>query len=454
MGLEGRLLAHLRQRRLLTAGSAGVVACSGGGDSTALLHLLVALRRPLPLTLTVCCVDHGLRGDASAEEAAFVEAMAADLGLPFRLCRLDPAPLRRPGRSLQAAARAARYAALEAVRVEVGAGWIATAHTADDVAETVVMNLLKGSARPLGIAARRGPVVRPLLPFRHAALTDWLHARGLTWREDPSNRDPRYLRARVRHEVLPALAAINPALDRVLGHTAAILEEEERYLEAQLAPHLDLIRAAGEGVELEVAPAAALPLALRRRLVRTACHRAGLVKELGFAHIEAVCDLITAARGTGTVRLPGGREARRRYGRLLLGPAAEGASAGEVEVPVGEGRTALPGLGLWLELTRERPPDDGLALDARLLDHPLVVRTPRPGDRLRPAGMGGRSKRLAALFIDAKVEPEVRQRTPLLLAGGEIVAVGSWRVAEGWRPRPGAEWLWLRYTPEAAEGGT
>ncbi len=452
MGLEGRLLAHLRRERLFERGSAGVVACSGGGDSTALVRLLARLARPLPLTLTVCCVDHGLRGAISAEEAAFVEGVAAELGLPFRLCRLDPAALRRPGCSLQAVAREARYAALEAVRGEVGAGWIATGHTADDVAETVVMNLLKGSARPLGIAARRGRVVRPLLPFGHAELTGWLAAQGLAWREDASNRDLHYLRARVRHEVVPVLAAVNPALARVLGHTAELLGEEERYLDAQLAPHLDLIEPVAGGVEVAVAAVAALPLALRRRLLRTACHRIGLVKELGFVHVEQVRTLLDGEAGAGEVHLPGGRVAARQYGRLYLGSARPSPPVADFEVAVAAGRAELPELGVALELTRQRPPGDALALDGRILEGRLVVRTPRPGDRLRPAGMGGRRKRLAALFVDAKLPAAERPRTPLLVADGEIVAVGTWRLAEGWVPAPDAERVWLRYTPLPAVG--
>ncbi|HBB40196.1 MAG: tRNA lysidine(34) synthetase TilS [Nitrospirae bacterium CG18_big_fil_WC_8_21_14_2_50_70_55] len=476
MGLDGRVLAHLRRERLLAAGSAGVVACSGGGDSTALLHLLARLARPLPLTLTVCCVDHGLRG-AAAAEAAFVGEVAASLGLRFRLERLDPATLRRPGCSLQAVAREQRYATLERVASEVGAGWIATGHTADDVAETVVMNLLKGSARPLGIAARRGRVVRPLLRFRHAELTAWLAAQGLPWCEDPSNRDPHYLRNRVRHEIVPVLAAVNPALARVLGHTAELLGEEERYLEALLAPHLGAIEPVAGGVEVAVATLVALPLALRRRLVRTACHRIGLVKELGFVHVEQVRALADGEAGAGEVRLPGGRVARRQYDRLYLGGLRPAPPVGEFEVAVVAGRAEIAALGLALELTREGPnrgagwsatratpsaalepirePSGHRALAAagRLLDQQLVVRSPRPGDRFRPAGMGGRSKRLAALFIDAKVPAGERGRTPLLVAGGEVVAVGTWRLAEGWAPGPGAERVWVRYTPLAAGGG-
>jgi len=413
----------------------------------------VALARPLPLTLTVCCVDHRLRGAASAEEARFVAGVAADLHLPFRLVRLDPATLRRPGCSLQAVAREQRYAALESVCAEVGAAWIATAHTADDVAETVVMNLLKGSARPLGIAARRGRVVRPLLPFRHAELTGWLAEAGLAWREDPSNRDPHYLRSRVRHQVMPALAAVNPALARVLGHTAEVLGEEERYLEQQLAPHLGLIEPADGGVALAVAEVAALPLALRRRLLRTACHRVGLVKELGFVHVEQVRALVDGEAGSGEVRLPGGRVAQRRYDRLFLGSLPPASAAVDFEVAVEGGRAEIPALGLRLEVSREPLGDEGLVVDGRLLDCRLIVRPPRAGDRLRPAGMGGRSKRLAALFVDAKVPVRERPRTPLLVADGEIVAVGQWRLAEGWRPAPGAECVWLRYTPLAVEGG-
>jgi tRNA(Ile)-lysidine synthase len=451
MDLERQFLQHLRRRRLFRQGERVVVACSGGGDSTALLHLLHAVRKALPLTLSVV---HGLRGAASAADADFVADLAASCGVPFARHRLDPETLRMKGESLQARAREARRRCFAESRVSLGGDWVATAHTRDDVAETVLMNLLKGSARPLGIAERRDHLVRPLLPFTHQELIGYLQARGLAWREDASNADPRYLRSQVRHRVVPLLVQeINPGLGRVLGHTAEVLAAEEAYLEAQLAPHLALLEEAEGELSVDVGLARALPIALRRRLIRTALHRLGLVKDLSFLHIEAVGDLLERSAGGGRVRLPDGVVAERRYDRLLLRRGGEPVAVPDFDVPVAGDRAALAAIGQRLTLQRggDRPgpaPALALALAPAAVQGRLTVRNVRVGDRFRPAGMGGHSKLLSAFFIDAKVPAAERRRVPLLVRDGEIVAVGTLRAAHGCAaPEDGAETVWVSYTP-------
>jgi len=451
MDLERRFLQHLRRRRLFTTGDRVVVACSGGGDSTALLQLFHAVRSALPLTLSVMHVDHGLRGEASAADAAFVADLAASIGLPHEVHRLDPAALRVKGESLQARAREARRRCFAASRANQGADWVATAHTRDDVAETVLMNLVKGSARPLGISERRDHLVRPLLPFTHQELIGYLRARGLPWREDPSNADPRYLRSQVRHRLVPLLVQeLNPALGRVLGHTAEVLEAEEAYLEAQLAPHLALLDDVEGALSLDVAAARALPIALRRRLIRTALHRLGLVKDLSFVHIEAVGELLDRPGGGGHLHLPGEVVVERRYGRLLLRRGGVVEAVPDFEVAVTGDTARLPEIRQELHLRRgvDRGEGDALALARAAVEGPLRVRNLRDGDRFCPAGMGGHGKRLAAFFVDAKVPAAERRRVPLLVRDREIVAVGTLRAAHGYAASIGsAETVWLSYTP-------
>jgi tRNA(Ile)-lysidine synthase len=452
MGLERRLLQHLRRRRVFNRGDRLVVACSGGGDSTALLHLLHALRRPLPLTLSVVHVDHALRGEASATDAAFVADLASSLGMLHERHRLDPDALRVKGESLQARAREERRRCFEESRVSQRADWVATAHTRDDVVETVLMNLVKGSARPLGIAERRDHLVRPLLPFTHQELIGYLGARGLAWREDASNADPRYLRSQVRHRVVPLLVQeINPGLGRVLCHTAEVLGAEEAYLEAQLAPHLALLKETDGGWSLNVDAARALPIALRRRLIRTGLHRLGLVKDLGFLHIEAVDDLLERAAGGGRLHLPGGVVVERRYDRLWLRRGGVPTAVPDFEIDVAGDLTDLPVIGRRLALRRGgglAGPGPALALAPAAVEGRLTVRNLRAGDRFRPAGLGGHRKRLAAFLVDAKVPAAERRRLPLLVRDGEIVAVGTLRAAHGCaRPEGGAETVWLSYTP-------
>jgi tRNA(Ile)-lysidine synthase len=401
--------------------------------------------------LSVVHVDHGLRGEASAADAAFVEDVAASLGLGYEAHRLDPDALRVKGQSLQARAREERRRCFAESRASQGADWVATGHTRDDVAETVLMNLLKGSARPLGIAERRDHLVRPLLPFTHQELIGYLRARGLPWREDASNADPRYLRSRVRQRVVPLLVQeVNPGLGRVLGHTAEVLAAEEAYLEAQLAPHLALLEEGEGGLSLDVAAARALPIALRRRLIRTGLHRLGLVKDLSFVHIAAVGELLDQPGGGGRLHLPGDVVVERRYDRLLLRRGGAPAAVPDFEVVVKGDTARLREIGRELHL-RAAPghgEGDSLALARTAIEGRLVVRNLRAGDRFRPAGMGGHGKRLAAFLVDAKVPAGERRSVPLLVRDGEIIAVGTLRAAHGCAGVTGdAQTVWVRYTP-------
>ncbi len=206
--------AALDGRAVLTRGETVVVACSGGPDSTVMLDALARLAPPRRLALHVAHVDHGLR-DGSAAEAAQVAAAAAERGLPFTALAADVAPR---GSSLQDRARDARRAALGGLARSVDATAIALAHTADDQAETVLMRALAG-ATPRALAAmadRTGLLARPLLRVWREDVVAYCVALGLVTLDDPSNADPRFLRSRVRHELIPALEAVFPAARRRL----------------------------------------------------------------------------------------------------------------------------------------------------------------------------------------------------------------------------------------------
>ena len=203
MGLAHAVERTIRRHAMLAGGETVLVAVSGGADSVALLHILRELAPTFRLTLHVLHVDHGLRAD-SVRDAEFVRALGARLGVPVEVERVAVGP-----GSVEAAARDARYAALEAWADRLGADRIAIGHSADDQAETVLMRLLDGAGvRGLaGIPPRRGRVIRPLIETRRQALRDALVAAGLDWVEDETNRDPKFLRNRIRHELLPLLAA-------------------------------------------------------------------------------------------------------------------------------------------------------------------------------------------------------------------------------------------------------
>jgi tRNA(Ile)-lysidine synthase len=217
------------RRHVIAPGERVLIACSGGPDSTALLDGLARLAPPRRWLLTVAHVDHGLR-DGSAADADIVAGLASARGLAFRSLRVDV----EPGGSLQDHARVARHQALRAEAARVGAAQIALGHTADDQAETVLMRLLAG-ASPGGLPAmaeRERGLVRPLLRVWREATVAYCAALGIEPLVDPSNADPRFLRSRVRHEVIPALEAVFPGARRRL---VVLADRQRRLLEGPAA---------------------------------------------------------------------------------------------------------------------------------------------------------------------------------------------------------------------------
>lgn len=248
--LSARFSAHLSEAGLLDAARTVVVAVSGGGDSAGLLALLAGVATSAGIALVPAHVAHGLRGEEGARDARAAADLAASLGLGFALRPVDVGRLRRKGESLEAASRRLRYASLLALAAELGPGTlVATGHTLDDQAETVLLNLMRRAGRSRGgIRARREDgVVRPLLPFRRRELRDFLEAEGISWREDSSNADTRFDRNRVRHVDLPALEARWPGTTERLARAGAAWSARLARLDAAIDAALASARASLDG---------------------------------------------------------------------------------------------------------------------------------------------------------------------------------------------------------------
>jgi tRNA(Ile)-lysidine synthase len=413
----------------LRPGDGLLVAVSGGVDSVVLLHLLQGLAPGAGLRLVAAHLDHGLRGAESAADAAFVVALCARLNVPLLAARRTVH--RRPGESLQAAARRVRYRFLRAAARRSGARAVATAHHADDLAETVLMRLLAG-AGSAGLAAMARPrpgLLRPLLDHPKGDLIAYAKARSLTFREDGSNRDPKYARNRLRTEVLPALAAVQPNVVAALGREARLLADEADFIARAAAEAMKAIARGGApglpagATALARAGLAALHPAVARRLVADLVAR--LPGRRGTAAVEAVLDLARGPSGR-VADLGGGVRAEARYGLLVLAPArAEpDRDAGPVTLRV-PGLTPVPWAGLSIEAAYRAA--DGakgwIYVDPKAVTLPLVARPRRAGDRFRPAGMGGRSRSLKRLLIDRKVPRDARDRSCLVVAPEGIVWV-------------------------------
>lgn len=303
-----------------------LAACSGGADSLSLAAALAFVASRQGLRAGGVTVDHGLQ-PGSAGRAADVAGLLKRLGLdPVECIAVTVAGHGGP----EAAARAARYAALEAAAQQTGAVAVLFGHTLDDQAETVLLGLARGSgARSLaGMAARRGVYRRPLLSVRRSATRAACAALGLRAWEDPQNADPRFSRARVRHEVMPVLeAALGPGVAEALARTAGLLRADAEFLDALAGMEAERGGDGGSGLLTETL--AALPLAIRTRVLHAAAVRAGCPSgSLTARHVEQLAALVTGWRGQRWIDLPGGVRALRRDGQLRF--TSDAAAAGDI----------------------------------------------------------------------------------------------------------------------------
>jgi tRNA(Ile)-lysidine synthase len=384
-----------------------LVLVSGGGDSVALLDLAVRAGA----VVSALHVNYGLREGADEDEL-FVRSLSASLSVPLFVEHVE---LGSEG-NLQELARDARYALAE----RLASGLYATGHTATDQAETILYRLAvsPGSRALHGMPARRGRLVRPLLDVTREEVREYLRARGLFWREDPSNADRRFARARVRHDLMEALRTIGPAPERTIVETARQLREEAEVLDAAVDAALVEL---GGGPAVSASDLGREPAAVRRLVLRRLAEAAG--GELGAGDVERILEL--GGAGSKSLDLGGGLRVVVEYGTLRFTRVTDGEPAPPpVSLPVpGQVR-----FGEWeVEAARGAAGD----VSVRLADvpAPLVVRGWREGDRMRPAGLGG-TKTLGDLFTDRKVPRALRHTLPVVESEGEIVWVAGVAVDE------------------------
>ena len=472
-----------------------ILMVSGGADSMALLHMAVTeplnlgdstgLARIAKERLHVLHVNHLLRGDDADADQHFVQEACDLLDIPCTALRVDVVKLaqERDG-NVEDVGRRVRYdAARELAQklcTEQGVSRqkakILTAHTADDRAETFMMNVMRGSGMSglASIPRHRGLIYRPLLDYTHDQLKDWLKARGLDWHEDATNTDTHYLRAYMRHNVLPLLKARNPLLVQTVSKIADLMTDEDDYLEAKAARKLRQItlRKSESSLVLDALKLSSTDVVIARRVVRIVARQ--LIPEawLEFRHVDAVLEAVAA--GVGVANLPQNLEARVRLGTVTFSFTGAASAAGTAGATAGSNESAgtspaAATFGEHLAVPGTLELADGRVLSARILpvEHgfdvvsyatahsqewlgesvlldaqacgvdpvhggSLWVSGPEAGDTMQPLGMHGQSKKISDLLGEAGVPVESRSMMPIVRTNirGHVVWVAGIRPDE------------------------
>jgi tRNA(Ile)-lysidine synthase len=442
---------------LLKPGMRLAVGLSGGADSVALLRALAARSAELGLVLHVAHLHHGLRGVDADGDLDFARALAGELGLPFHAARVDTAleagataasgnhGMEKAAESIEHAARRLRYGWFRQLMASGAVEAVATAHTRDDQAETVLGKFLRGawteglSGIHPEVKFPEGRILRPLLDTARIEVEAYLNSLGQDWREDSSNRDPAFTRNRLRHELLPLLEGWNPRLREHLAQMATLARDEEAWWQAELArmgPQLVMAgrpvrgggRAAGQGIALDVTRLAPLAPAMQRRLLRYAAEQLGAV--LDFRSTEALRALALTgragqkrevARGLRGERTP--RELRLAREPSLVARTGAATAVPEFSVAVpGEVAASAFGIRLRIEVVGA---DAGDGMVGRL-------RNWKAGDRVRLRYSSGQRK-VKDVLERLRVTGSGRTLWPVLEVDGRIV----WMKGAELEPEPG-----------------
>ncbi len=425
-----RVAEFIARHRMFEPGQRVGVAVSGGADSVFLLHAL----RELGFQLSVIHIEHGIRGQASIDDAEFVAQLAANFGLPFHIQRIDVPAI---DGNLEEAARNARQAFYAELIASGIVDRVATGHTRSDQAETVLYRILRGSGLT-GLSGilpvTREKIVRPLLEIDRGEIESWLRQHEIAWKEDETNQDRTYARNRLRHETLPLLREnFNPQLDAALAHLATLARDEEEYWEAELTRHQPPTPSHQPPV-LTASDLAEAPAALARRLIRRAMELVkGDLRAVDFAHVERVLEMARSNDGHDRFQGPG-LDVCRSFDLIRIAPADAAIQTRAdfsfaVTVPAS---LELPrsGTRITLQILEKDEPTPPCATVVNELDWQrfrtgrvapsLELRNWRPGDQYRTIGRSKPDK-IKFFFQEARIPLWERDAWPIITYNEIIV---------------------------------
>jgi len=433
---------EILRERLLLPGETVVVGVSGGNDSSALLHILVALNEHYHYgwKLHAVHLNHGFRGEEARQDALYAQELCESLGVAFHLFEFDvPAYMEQTGMGGQEASREVRYGFYLQVAKEQGAAKLALAHHADDQVETILFRLIRGTRLHglTGMPKRRWmaegiEVVRPLLHKTRQELEAYCRENGLAPREDSSNRSRKYKRNLLRLDVLPLLAQVNSRYREHILEAAEAIREDHLFLQRLAQEQLQKVTIAQKPDEIVIENEAfqKCDVALQRRMITLILGYVSKQTEWSSQHVEAVLHISGGSRPSAELHLPGELVVSRVYGRIHFCPKGreERIHMYCYDLPV-PGSIWIAESKVWVhthDLERftgwKRLPENEAVFDADRLPGPLFLRNRRPGDSLALFGSAS-EKKLKELLIDQKIPRAWRDRMPLLVAGEEVMWV-------------------------------
>lgn len=435
---------------LLPPGSAVLCALSGGADSMALLSVLLHLQDDLHFTVYAAHYNHGLRGAEAIRDETFVTEWCHKNAVPLTVGRGDvgvEAQKRKAG--IEETARSLRYAFLTQTAKAVGATHIATAHNADDNAETVLLNLVRGTGLDglTGIPPKRGCLVRPLLPCTRLEIETYLSALGIPHVEDSTNQDPAYSRNRVRQSVMPVLRSINPNFVDTLTANLNHLRADRDFLDRLAQEITQTATSDGDEWSLSAADLAAQPRPVAVRVLRQLLAKAGQ-HQISAVHLNALCALAESTAPGAFSPLPHGLFARREYDRLILSKHKPKQSTFSPVLCPTLGRYETGG-GWTVILSEAIPPFTPTPyhcyLSRAAAEFPLTLRPRAEGDALRP--IGRHTKPLKKWYIEQRIPQRMRDTLPVLTDKTTILAAAGVGTADHCAPQPGSPTLSVSFLP-------
>ncbi len=434
-----------------------IIAVSGGSDSICLLHILSTL---LPHIHRIAVyIDHGLRPEETPAERKHVQSCAMSCKADFLHVSVDVRTFGKThGLSPEEAARILRYRELESIRNKYNAACICVGHTADDQAEEVLLRLIRGSGSKglSGMQLSSGRIIRPLLFETKGTLRSWLAEHDISFCEDSSNSDTRFLRNRIRLDLLPSLEEhYNPAIRKSLLRTASILREDDALLQKLMEesyPRVVQNKETTDTLILELSNFQKEPLAIKRRILEKICIT--LQTQISFHKIQLMLDLTDKA-GNGELHLSNGLRANKQGDTIIFHyPLGKTPHRHSIPVTCTFQQVAIPSPGRYpvAELAHElciqelsvlphSPPTGLLFIDPDTLPLPLTLRPCRPGDRFHPLGAPGR-KKVSRFLADRKIPAHKRNCHPVLVSGKTIIALPGLRIDHSFRVHPDSKHIW------------